>query len=76
MKGKVKTIGFVVGVDCANQPIVVEHHLVSDTKEIDADKKVSPASVKNMKSSSYSTKHSKTKRHCGQSQKNIRMAHK
>lgn len=39
MKGKVKTIGFVVGVDCANQPIVVEHHLVSDTKEMNADKK-------------------------------------
>ena len=36
MKGKVKTIGFVVGVDCANQTIVVEHHLVSDTKEMDA----------------------------------------
>ena len=53
MKGKVKTIGYVVGVDCANQPIVVEHHLVSDTKEMDADKKVSPANVKNMKSSSY-----------------------
>ncbi len=76
MKGKVKTIGFVVGVDCANQPIVVEHHLVSDTKEMNADKKISPASVKNMKSSSFSTKHSKTKCHCGQSQKNIRMDHK
>ena len=76
MKGKVKTIGFVVGVDCANQPIVVEHHLVSDTKEMDADKKISPASVKNMKSSSFSTKYSRAKRHCGQSQKNIRIDHK
>ena len=76
MKGKVKTIGFVVGVDLADHRIVVEHHLVDDTKEMVANKKISPASVKNMKSSSFSTKHSKTKCHCGQSQKNIRMDHK
>lgn len=69
-------VNYVVGVDCANQPIVVEHHLVSDTKEMDADKKISPASVKNMKFSGYSTKHPKTKCHCGQSQKDIRMNHK
>ena len=76
MKGKVKNICFVVGVDRAGRRIVVEHHLVSDTKEMDATKKISPASVKNMKYSSFSTKHSKTKCHCGQSQKNIRMDHK
>ena len=76
MKGKVKKVGYVVGVDCANQPIVVEHNIVPVQKEKNADKKIESASVNKTKSSSYSAKHSKTKCHCGQSQKDIRMAHK
>lgn len=76
MKGKVKTIGFVVGVDCANQPIVVKHHIEPEKAEKNVSANFGNADVKPVKHLSYSAKHAKAKRHCGQSQKDIRLDHK
>ena len=74
MKGKVKKVVFTVGVNCISQPIVIEHILEMGSKEVFFEACL--ISSKPVKLPYRPVKHSKAKRYCGQSQKDIRTNHK
>ena len=74
MKEKVKKVVFTVGANCLSQPIVIEHIIDVDFKENFFE----PCLVrtKPLKQTWSRAKRYKSKRHCGQSQKDIRVNHK
>lgn len=74
MKERVKKVVFTVGVNYISQPIEIEHIIDIEAKEVFFEACL--ICPKPVKSPYRSTKHSRAKRHCGQSQKNIRIDHK
>ena len=75
MKEKTKKVVFTVGVNCVGQPIVIEHIIDVDFKEKNFFEQCL-VRKKMVKQTCGRAKHSKSKRHCGQSQKDIRVNHK
>lgn len=74
MKERVKKVVFTVGVNYISQPIEIEHIIDIEAKEVFFEACL--VCPKPVKSPYRSEKHSRAKRHCGQSQKNIRIDHK
>lgn len=75
MNVKIKTICFVIGVDCAGQPITVFHYL-EIVEEKGGNANFDIQRVKVLQKLRRHIKRAKGKRHCGQSQKDIRVKHK
>ena len=92
MKVNVKTIGYVIGVDCAGLPVVVNHYVEQaegemsyDVNDTQADLKFAKNShfLRNCGQSQFAKKCShllcksfNSRRNCGQSQKDIRLNYK
>ena len=71
----IKIVRFVIGVDCAGQPITINHSIKIEEEKPEVGYSV----FQNVKITKYvrnKVKLSKVKRHCGHSQKDIRVRHK
>lgn len=77
MKVNVKTIGYVIGVDCAGSPVVVNHYVEQAEGEMSYDVNDTQADLKFAKKCSpFLCKSFNSRRNCGQSQKDIRLNYK
>lgn len=77
MKVNVKTIGYVIGVDCAGLPVVVNHYVEQAEGEMSYDVNDTQADLKFAKKCSpFLCKSFNSRRNCGQSQKDIRLNYK
>ena len=77
MKVNVKTIGYVIGVDCAGLPVVVNHYVEQVEGEMSYDVNDTQADLKFAKKCShFLCKSFNSRRNCGQSQKDIRLNYK